>query len=267
MDIVRLRKIIEFSSQNKEDIASKVKTFYSFAGMDRNKEVLNIMQIVRASFQKKGYLVLEIPLADEEIGALCYRGDALGYIVVNTLLPKVNVNFAICHELYHVFFRKREFRPRAEFTNDHYYEHEEEFAANLFAGMLLMPEESFRFMYHKFRGESENDRKDTFIQLMNYYQSPYMAVLIRCYELGLPNEDSISETLLNVDRDSVREMFTELWLDDSILDASKKDDYTHLEAVVARFGKECIGDSYLNERTLSKVLQNMRALYSNIKGE
>lgn len=267
MNIEHFKKIIEYSDAHKEDMESKVKSFYSFAGMSSDKEVLNIMQIVRPSFREKGYLVLEIPFADEEIGALCYKGDALGYIVLNTSLPKVNINFAICHELYHVFYQKTEFRPKVEFANDHYYEHEEEFAANLFAGMLLMPEISFRFMYNKFRKESENNEKDTIIRLMNYYQTPYMAVLIRCYELGLPDTDSISEELLDVDRNYIKERFVDLWLDDSILEATKKDDYVHLEAVVARFGKEYISDSYLNERTLKKVLQNMRGLYSEIKGE
>lgn len=267
MNIERLRKIIEYSDANRDDMESKVKNFYSFVGMSSDKEVLNIMQIVRPSFWEKGYLVFEIPFADKEIGALCYKGDALGYIVLNTSLPKVNVNFAICHELYHVFYQKTEFRPKVEFTNDHYYEHEEEFAANLFAGMFLMPEASFRFMYNKFKEESGDNEKDTIIRLMNYYQVPYMAVLIRCYELGLPDADSISDELLNVDRDSVRNRFIDLWLDDSILNATKKDDYSHLEAVVARFGNEYISDSYLNERTLKKVLQNMQALYAEIKGE
>ena len=267
MNISRFRKIIEFSEANRDDMDSKVKNVYSLMGMSSDKEVLNIMQIARPYFRKNGYVVLEIPFADDEIGALCYKGDALGYIVLNTSLPKVNTNFAICHELYHVFCQKSNFRTRVEFANNHYYEHEEESAANMFAGMLLMPEASFRFMYAKFRNESENDERDTIIRLMNYYQAPYMAVLIRCYELGVSNGNSITEELLNVEPDRIRARFHDLWLDESILDATKKDDYTHIEAVVKRFGNEFIGESYLNNRTLEKVLQNMRTLYSDIKGE
>lgn len=267
MNIERLRRIIAYSDANRDDMEAKVKGFYLFAGMSGDKEVLNIMQIVRPSFQKKGYLILEIPFADEEIGALMFKGDALGYIVLNTSLPKVNVNFALCHELYHVLYQKNEFRPKVEFAKEHYYEHEEEFAANLFAGMLLMPESGFRFMYKKFREESKDNERDTIIRLMNYYQAPYMAVLIRCYELGLPDTDSVSEELLKVDRDSVRERFIDLWLDDWILDATKKDDYRHLQVLVERFGNECIRNSLISERTLRKVLQNMKSLYSEVKGE
>lgn len=267
MDIERFRKIIEYSDANRTEMESRVNNFYSFIGMNSDKEVLNIMQIARPTFQKKGYLVFEMPFADDEIGALCYRGDALGYIVLNTSLPKVNINFAICHELYHVFYQKSEFRTKVEFANNHYYEHEEESAANLFAGMLLMPEASFRFMYMKFKEESSYSEQDTMIRLMNYYQAPYMAVLIRCYELELIKNRSISEELLNVEQKTIRERFHELWLDASVLDATKKDDYLHVEAIVERFGNEYMNESYLNKRTLDKVLHNMRILYSDIKGE
>lgn len=267
MDINRLRKIIEYSDLNKDHIQAKVREFYSLAGMSSDKEVLNILQIVRTSFLERRYLVLEFPFADQEIGALCYKGDALGYVVLNTSLPKVNENFAICHEIYHVFFQKDGFHSKVEFANNHYYEYEEEFAANLFAGMLLMPEAGFRCMYNKFKTDSKGMELDTMIRLMNYYEAPYMAVLIRCYELGLPESNKISKELLSIDSAAIRNKFSELWLDDSILKATKKDDYLQLEARVNQFGEECIRNSYLNERTLRKVIRNMRTLYAEIKGE
>ncbi len=265
MNIERFRKIIEYSDLNKAEIESKVREFYLLSGMNRDKEVLNILQIVRASFSKRGYLVLELPLSDEEIGALCYKGDALGYIVLNTSLPKVNMNFAVCHEIYHVYFQKDGFRSKIEFVNDDYYEYEEELAANLFAGMLLMPETSFRFMYEKFKADSEGDEFDTMIRLMSYYGAPYMSVLIRCHELGLSKQNRIPEAFLNVNREMVEKKFVELWLDHGALEATKKDDYAHIEMIVRYAGEAGIRDACLNERTLKRVLQNMRALYAEIK--
>lgn len=264
MNIERLRKIIEYSHANRENMEMKLNEFYNFAGMNNCQEMRNIMQIVKVSFFNKGFLVLEIPFADKEIGALCYKGDAIGYIVINTSLPKVNVNFSICHEIYHVFFQKSEFKSKVELVNDHYYEHEDEFSANLFAGMLLMPETSFRFMYNKFLLESHGERLDCIVKLMNYYQAPYMAVFIRCLELELL-ETTVSEELINMSYDKIREKFIELWLDESVLDATKKDDYAHIETIVQQLGNEYIRDSYLTERTLKKVLQNMKVLYQNIK--
>ena len=130
-----------------------------------------------------------------------------------------------------------------------------------------MPEDSFRFMYRKFREESANDEKETLLRLMSYYEAPYMAVLIRSYELRLPEEETISEALMNMGNKQIREKLNDLWLDDRILDATKKDDYKHLEAAVERFGTEYVRDAYIKERTLQKVLLNMRALYAGIKGE
>ena len=172
MKIDRLRKIIEYSEKNRMQMNSKVAKFYSFTGISEDKDMLNILQIVRPALRQRGYIVLEIPFADEEIGALCYHGDALGYILINTSLPRVNANFAICHEVYHAFYPQNEFKAKAEFADD-YFEHEEEYEANIFAGMLLMPESSFRQMYRVFRAQSDNNEMDTVIRLMNYYQVPY----------------------------------------------------------------------------------------------
>lgn len=267
MNIERLRKIIAYSDKNREEIYSRVKQFCAFAGIEYDSDLLNILQIVRSSFQKKGYFVFEMPFADDEIGALCYRGDGLGYVVVNTSLPKVNVNFAIAHEIYHVFFGENKFVSRVEFANDYYYEHEEEYAANLFAGMLLMPEVSFRRMYSKFKDESCGNEVDTIIRLMSYYQVPYMAVLIRCLELELIIGNALPEQLYNLDRVQIKQKLSDLWLEESIMNASNRDDYSHIEIIVKRLGKKYIEDGYINERTLKKVLYNMHELYMKIKGE
>ena len=237
MNIERLRKIIAYSDKNHDEIYSMIKRFCSFAGIEYDSDLLNVLQIVRSSFQKKGFLVLEIPFADDEIGALCYKGDGLGYVV------------------------------KVEFSDDHYYEHEEEYAANLFAGMLLMPEISFRRMYLKFKEESDSNEVDTIIRLMAYYEVPFMAVLIRCLELRLIAGNAVTEGLLNHDRTQIKQKLADLWLDEAIMEPSKKDDYLHVEAIVKKFGKKYVEDGYINERTLDKVLHNMRELYQKIRRE
>lgn len=267
MEIERLRTIIAYSDKNREDIHSMVKRFCSFAGIEYDSALLNVLQIVRSSFQKKGYLVFEMPFDDVEIGALCYKGDGMGYVVLNTSLPRVNVNFAIAHEIYHVFYGLDEFVSKVEFSDDHYYEHEGEYAANLFAGMLLMPDVSFRRMFSKFKEESNGNEIETIIRLMAYYQTPYMAVLIRSLELQLIARNEMRKEVFNIERDYVRQKMNDLWLDESIMNPSRKDDYAYMETMVSRVGKEFVEDEFINERTVNKVLKNMRELYTRIKGK
>ena len=265
MNIERLRNIIAYSDYNREEIYSLVRHFGSFAGIDYDSELLNIMQIVRSAFLKKGYYIFELPFDDDEIGALCYKGDGFKYVVVNTSLPRVNMNFAIAHEVYHVFFGETELVSKVEFSDDNYYEHEEEYAANLFAGMLLMPEASFRKMYLRFKDESAGNEFNTIIQLMAYYQVPYMSVFIRCLELKLVARSEISDNLLGTDREYIRKKLADLWLDDSIMEATKRDDFRHIEKIVKKTGEKYIEEGYINRHVLSKALANMHKLYDEIR--
>lgn len=269
MNINRFKQIMEYSSVNKTYIESKIKDFYACAQMDSEKDVLNLMQIARPLFEKKGYIIVQIPFTDKEIGALCYKGDAVGYTFLNTSLPKVNVNFALCHEIYHVFYQETEFKQKVELLSECYYEYEEEFAANLFAGMLLMPEQSYKSMYNKFQNEAkeEESNRSVLAKLMNYFEVPYMAALIRCYELKLLDSGKNLEELIKLSNDDMRDEFKRLWLDEGILKASKKDDYDNFEALVRWVGKEYQTEEYVNERTVNKAIQNMRVLYDKIKGE
>jgi hypothetical protein len=122
-------------------------------------------------------------------------------------------------------------------------------------------------MYSKFKDESKENEVDTIIRLMSYYQVPYMSVLIRCLELELITGNTFSEQLINIDRAFIKQKLSELWLDESIMEASNNDDYSRLEIAVKRFGMEYIKDEYINERTLEKVIHNMRELHNKIKGE
>ena len=139
--------------------------------------------------------------------------------------------------------------------------------ANIFAGMLLMPESSFRQMYRVFLEQSDNDELSTIIRLMNYYQVPYMAALIRCYELELTQKWTQTQQLIALDKETIKEKLESLWLDSTILDASNKDDYNALEKWVQLVGAQFQQDGYLNERTLYQAVLNMRSLYKEIKGE
>ncbi len=265
MNIKHLREIIAYNKANQEVIQEKIKKYCSFASIDIDNDILNVLQIVRTSFQKKGFMVFELPIDDDEIGALCYKDDGIGYVMINSSLPKVNINFIIAHEIYHAFFCDCDSICTVGVVDNEYYENKQEYAANLFAGMLLMPENNFRRMFLKFKSESNDGTFDTIIRLMSYYQMTYMAVLIRCLELDLLDSNIVTDQQLSIDKETIRKRLTELWLDETIMNCSKKDDFLRLKKLVGENGKSYICDEYINERDLKKALNNMDKLYQQIR--
>ena len=94
-----------------------------------------------------------------------------------------------------------------------------------------------------------------------------MAALIRCYELGLLCDGTLLEELLAVSFHEIREEFLRLWLDDSILNATKRNDYEKFESLVSLYGKQFLEDEIINGRTYEKALKNMREIYMRVKGD
>lgn len=269
MKIERFKSIIEYSIKNRLDMEKTVLDFYRDIGMDTNCTICNFFQIVRPLFAANNYLVIELPCKDQEIGALCYKGDFMGYVFLNSSLSKVNMNFALCHEVYHVFYQESGLEDKVElYMNEQYYEHEEEFAANLFAGMVLMPEQNFKYMFHKFADENgAGDAIESILaKLMNYFEVPYMAVLIRCYELKLLESGDLLKYLLDIEKETIKEEFAKLWLEESLLQATGKDDFEKFLAVVQSRGLNYLENGYINQKMYDKALKNMKMIYQQIRG-
>ena len=269
MEFERFKTILNYSRKYETEIQSKVNRFYFDAGMEPGSEIRNLTQIARDFLQKKDYLIIELPFKDKEIGAISYHRDTLGYTFLNTALPKVNTNFALCHEICHICYQPERKRKVIEtYMNEHYYEHEDEYIANLFAGALLMPERSFKYMFARFQAEAEkNDPLHIIAKLMNYFEVPYMAALIRCYELQLLADGALLENLLSVDRDKLKEVFQMFWLNGGILEPTMYDEYEYFEKFVRAYGEKYLEDGYVSERLVSKALDNMRKVYEAIREE
>lgn len=269
MEIARFRKILMFNQENRAELLSEYNGLFSRWGCDPEREMLEILQMARM-FAGEKTLIAEMPFGDDEIGALYYRSDAKGYLLLNSSLPRVNVNYALCHEIYHIFCQKQPLQSGVElYLNEHYYEHRDECMANAVAGMLLMPERSFRQMFLKFYAEDDgkNNPMEIVARLMNYYQAPYMAVLIRCYELGLFRSDKGIKEMLEVDTEQLHQTFSKLWLNEDILEPSLRDDYAKLKALVEREGKTSIEHGVTKERELRMVLNNMQKIYEKMRGK
>lgn len=269
MNFERFRKIIEYDKKNQMELVQKAKDFYYQMGLDYDKDILNLGMIIKQLFDKKKYLLIEIPLKDKEIGAICYKSGKYGYAIMNSALPRVNVNFAMAHEIYHLFYQETLVRKKVElYANEHYYEHEEELAANNFAGKLIMPTAVFVNMYERFSRElSGGDSYLTIVvKLMNVFRAPYMAVIIRLYELGIFPDGTVLKELLSVRQEQIVDEFNRLWLEDTILYPGKKNDYEKLEFLVKAKGALCVERDIMGESNVKNIVSNMRRIYEKVRG-
>lgn len=268
MKVEKFRSIKKYNIEHRSETSKYIRAFYSELGLETDSDVLNLFQIARSALKEKNYLLLELPFKDKEIGAICYKGVSQGYVFLNSSLPKVNVNFALCHEVYHVFFQKRPMKHAIElYINEHYFEDEEEYAANAFAGELMMPEMNFRRMYNKFRNEMEDGENElvVIVKLMNYFEASFMGVLIRSCELELINDSDLLESLFKIKSENIKTEFARLWLDESILEPSNRDDFVRFESLVRKEGDRMQTEEILSEETVKKALSNMKRIYKQIR--
>lgn len=270
MKFEKFGRIIEYSREHRAEMDKVLRRFYGAVNMDSEREMLKLAEIVRPYCREKFCFLVHVPFSDKEIGACCYRGDAFGYVFVNTSVPKANENFALAHELYHIHEGKKSFGHRLElYMDDGYNDSEEEIKANIFAGMLLMPSESFAEMFRKFK--SENEEGDTCLtliaRLMSYFEVPYMSVVIRCYELGLLEEDSeLVKWLLEMEREKIAAEFNRKWLDETILLPSKRDDYPRFREMISREGESLVERGIYSKRQVEMILESMQEFYEEIRG-
>lgn len=269
MNFERFQSIIQYNQEHQNELQKAIRKFYREIGMEQSTGIGDIMKIVRPCFRRKGYLLLEMPFKDQEIGALCYKGDVIGYTFLNSSLPKANNHFALCHEIYHIFCQDNSFEHGIElYMDEHYYEHVEEMNANLFAGMLLMPEITFSSMFQRFQREmtEEDSELSIVVKLMNYYEAPYMAVLIRCYELQLLQDGATLQMLIEADGSCIEKEFERMWLNEELLRPTGRDDFPKLKEMVIKTGEEYREEGIVSEKKLQKVLQKMTKIYKEIGG-
>lgn len=269
MTFERFKNIVEYNLKHQSDLEEKTREFRERLGIAQERNLPNLSLFARPILNQEKYLVLEIPFHDEEIGAVSYKRGSRGYVFLNSSLPRMNVNFALAHELYHVFYQKKPYGRKMEvYMSEQYQEYEEEHAANLFAGMLMMPATVFRYMMIRFSLEQKEE--DTIltsvVKLMCYFEVPYMAVLIRLYELRILTDGETLEHLLSIEKLEIQEEFARLWLNEEILKANYKNDYMKFKKLVTDVGINNVNKGLMKEEMVAKILAHLDAMYEKIRG-
>ena len=268
MRFERFKNIVQYNMEHQMTMKEKVQDFREKVGITQERNLPNLRLFSRDLLEKEHYMVVEIPFCDEEIGALSFRKRNGGYILLNSALPRINVNFALAHELYHVLYQNKTYgRTVEQYISERYGDYEEEHEANLFAGMLMMPSTVFQYVMARFLMEQSG--KDTeltvFVKLMSYFEVPYMAVLIRCCELKLFTHHEAIEHLLNVDKKMLEKEFARLWLNEELLCPTFRDEYEKFRSFVIEKGAENVESGLMSEYTTKKIIKKMDSIYHTIR--
>lgn len=282
MDRERFIKILQFNANNEKDIGSFCNQFYSLLGRSAPFVITDIQALARTVFMEKGYHFIHIPLVDTEIGAYQLKLNGNKYLVVNTSKSLANNNFAVAHELYHLLIQSDDQGDGEEVYIDTYEYNNNEMMANAFAGNILMPVDDFILTAERIKRNMADYLKHnedyiyeiaTILGLMVYYRTTYMAVAIRCFEtriMDYENNALVKFILDNNDEEVLRGIFDDLGTKmgaDSIMRATKEDDYRFLLGRVEGNKEKYIQEGFLTEEDYSYRLAGLNKAYQHIRRE
>lgn len=283
MDKEKLYKILEFNKSHSKEISTAKNIFYDSIGRQNPVVISDMQTLAQLIFDNRGYKFLRIPMKSKEIGAFQLRFNNSNYLVLNTSKSLANNNFAIAHELYHVLVQNNSTGNTADLYLNNYDEIEEEQMANAFAGAVIMPTEDVKSvvgLLEKKRVPVEEEQKHPYIHelitvfaLMSYYQTTYMSVVIRCYELDIfDTGDSLLMDILlqNNSEEKQKELFRNMPMrkgDVSIMEPTGEDDFEKLFDEAKKIGEKNVERGLITLDDLEYRLEGLRNAYLYVREE
>lgn len=283
MDKEKLYKILEFNKSHSKEISTAKNIFYDSIGRQNPVVISDMQTLAQLIFDNRGYKFLRIPMKSKEIGAFQLRFNSSNYLVLNTSKSLANNNFAIAHELYHVLVQDNSTENTADLYLNNYDEIEEEQMANAFAGAVIMPTEDVKSvvgLLEKKRVPVEEEQKHPYIHelitvfaLMSYYQTTYMSVVIRCYELDIfDTGDSLLMDILlqNNSEEKQKELFRNMPMrkgDVSIMEPTGEDDFEKLFDEAKKIGEKNVERGLITLDDLEYRLEGLRNAYLYVREE
>lgn len=283
MDKEKLYKILEFNKSHSKEISTAKNIFYDSIGRQNPVVISDMQTLAQLIFDNRGFKFLRIPMKSKEIGAFQLRFNSSNYLVLNTSKSLANNNFAIAHELYHVLVQDNSTENTADLYLNNYDEIEEEQMANAFAGAVIMPTEDVKSvvgLLEKKRVPIEEEQKHPYIHelitvfaLMSYYQTTYMSVVIRCYELDIfDTGDSLLMDILlqNNSEEKQKELFRNMPMrkgDVSIMEPTGEDDFEKLFDEAKKIGEKNVERGLITLDDLKYRLEGLRNAYLYVREE
>jgi Zn-dependent peptidase ImmA (M78 family) len=283
MEKEKFYRILEFNRINKKEISTACMQFYAMINRQNAFVIPDIQSLAKMLFTREDYKFVHIPLNSKEIGACQLRMNGQRYLVINTSKSLANNNFAVAHDLYHLMIQEYSSENGIEVYLDNYDEDKNEMYANAFAGNIMMPSEDFiqtaSFIKNSLSlGNKEEDKAylnelTMIINLMEYYKTTYMSVVIRFFELELWDKNDarlIDALLYQNNEDDQRKIFVQLSKAkgrNSIMEPTKEDDFEILMEEAKVKAKKLLELGIMTKQDFDYRLRELKGYYVSVKGD
>lgn len=209
-----LERILELNKQIDNEIKNIVKKDF----LDFYDENISIIQNINLKIEEE-FKIIKYPINNKELGGFVYKTDNNLFCFINSNQPRNFQNFILIHEYYHIIHdhNLEKNKINTVLLNEEESINSIERKANYYASLMLL--ESLRENYNKFINDRKFTLEETICYLIDLYKVPKKTILIRLFELGCINFDELYSNFNN-DIDDLKEKFTRLGLDISILEPS-----------------------------------------------
>lgn len=273
---------MEFNKEHDIEIQSRISEFYLKNALRENEVIPDIIMFAKSMIKEFEIEVLQIPLKDAEIGALYHEVNGKKYILLNTSLNQSNNNFAMAHELFHVFFHTENGNGETERYIEQYQDNEEDLMANAFAGNILMPRQAFIDYYLRLNELAEKQnivgidaeltkKLTTVVLLMLNFKTTYMSVVVRLYELNLLSQNdkrTMKMLAQEIGENNLRECIHEIselrCYVDRLFYPAQINDFSELYSKAKEMSECCMAAELMDKSYVEYNLSHMEALYKKI---
>ena len=139
-----------------------------------------------------GVVTVFLPGANSNISGMALKTDNHHFMMINSDMSIGRQNFTICHKLYHLFVQDN-FTSASCKTADFNKKDKIEYAADLFAMYLMMPEDRIYASIPEEELEEKKISMKTIFELERYFQCSHKALVYRLYNLNIITKEQWSE--------------------------------------------------------------------------
>lgn len=259
----KFKDIVRYNKEFEQDVLKTVQKFndcFNWSG--------DITKLIKEVGDSLGVFVVELPIKNEKFGAQLLKTPYSCYLILNSLQPRNKMYFSFCHEVYHILEGSTNYlnEIREVCLNEEYVTDPKEYKANCFAAHLLMPKEEFKKM-HRLYSEKENEVLTIIFKLMNYFNAPYTAILIRLTELELLPKGVDLKNLLNFNVEFIGEELQKRWISKECLLPTRQDDSNLVIHEMKNKANELIEKDLLSQYNADKIIERTKKLLDEVKGE